>query len=145
MAPRRTSQKLVADVAPVAAGKVAMTRYRDTRNYDGQRGWFLPDDYLEHGEHPDAAAERIVREQLGWSNRVPRLAQVESFGGEDGPWHLVFHYLLELPEPLPIAAGDNVAEAAWFDLDALPDREEIAHRGCADTLEAILPAAARAS
>jgi ADP-ribose pyrophosphatase YjhB (NUDIX family) len=122
-----------------------MARYRDTRNYDGQRGWFLPDAYLEHAEHPDAAAERILRDQFGWPGQAPRLAQIESFGGDDGPWHLVFHYLLELPEPREIQPRENVAAVEWFDLDALPAREEIAHHGwCADTLDAILPAAARA-
>lgn len=137
--------KLVADVTPVAAGKVVMTRYRDASNYDGERGWFLPDDLLEHGEHPDVGAARILRDQLGWSDVEPRLAQIESFGGRNGAWHLVFHYLVELPGPRSIARGGNVAEAEWFDLDALPDRSEIAHHGwCADTLEAILPTRANA-
>jgi ADP-ribose pyrophosphatase YjhB (NUDIX family) len=137
--------KLVADVTPVAAGKVVMTRYRDTSNYDGERGWFLPDDLLEHREHPDAGAARILRDQLGWSDVQARLAQIESFGGGKGAWHLVFHYLAELPEPRPIEPGANVQEAEWFDLDALPDRTELAHHGwCADTLDAILESRAKA-
>jgi ADP-ribose pyrophosphatase YjhB (NUDIX family) len=119
-----------------------MVRYLDPSNYDGERGWFLPDDLLEHGEYPDAGAARILRDQLGWPDLEPRLAQVESFGGEKSAWHLVFHYLAELPEPRPIDPGANVAQAEWFDLDALPDRTEIAHHGwCADTLAAILPSA----
>jgi ADP-ribose pyrophosphatase YjhB (NUDIX family) len=135
-----SSHKLVADVTPVAAGQVVMTRYRDASNYDGELGWFLPDDLLEHGEHPDAGAARILHDQLGWSDVEPRLARIESFGGGKSAWHLVFHYLVELPERKLIEPGANVAEAAWFDLDGLPDRGEIAHHGwCADTLDAILP------
>jgi ADP-ribose pyrophosphatase YjhB (NUDIX family) len=134
--------KLVVDVAPLAHDRVVMTRYRDTSKYDGQAGWFLPDDLLEHGEHPDDGATRVLRDQLGWAQTEPRLAQIESFGGGKGAWHLVFHYLFELPEPRPIASGENVAAAEWFDLHTLPKRAEIAHHGwCADTLQAILPRA----
>lgn len=61
----RSLHKLVADVTLVGAGQVILTRYTDTTRYDRQRGWFLPDDYLEHEEHPADAATRIVRTQLG--------------------------------------------------------------------------------
>src|SRR5205085_221376 len=57
--------KLVADVAVVAEGEVLLVRYANTAKYDGQTGWFLPDDFLAHLEHPDDAARRIVREQTG--------------------------------------------------------------------------------
>jgi len=38
--------KLVADVALVGGDQVLFVRYRDTSRYDGEGGWFLPDDYL---------------------------------------------------------------------------------------------------
>lgn len=57
--------KLVADVALLAEGHVLMVRYRDTSKYDNQSGWFLPDDFLAHLEHPDDAAKRIVRIRQG--------------------------------------------------------------------------------
>ncbi len=118
--------KRVADVAVVAAGQVLFVRYRDTSSYDGQVGWFLPDAYLDHLEHPDDAARRILREQAGIEGVDVRIAEIESFG--NGAWHLVFHYAteVELPEA---AAGDNITAAEWFPLDALPAAADVAHHG----------------
>ena len=50
--------KLVADVLVLAEGKTLLVRYNDLRKYDGQKGWFLPDDYLAFSEHPSDAARR---------------------------------------------------------------------------------------
>ncbi len=121
--------KLVADVAPIARGKVVLVRYRDTRKYDGQAGWFLPDDYLEHGEHPEEAAKRILREQVGLPARGLRLSHIESFG--NGAWHLVFHYAADVAGTSPLIAGPNVADSEWFPFDALPSKDEVAHGGWA--------------
>jgi ADP-ribose pyrophosphatase YjhB (NUDIX family) len=121
--------KLVADVALRAEGRVLLVRYRDTSKYDRQTGWFLPDDFLEHGEHPDAAAARIVREQAGVEPPELRLAEIESFA--DGAWHLVFHYRGDLDSIPALEPGENVAASEWFALDALPDPAEVGHRGWA--------------
>lgn len=129
--------KLVADVAVLAEGRVLMVRYRDVRWYDGQRGWFLPDDYLAYLEHPDEAAGRILKEQVGLDTTRLRLGSIESFG--NGAWHLVFHYVAELDGAPTVMSGDNVAAAEWFALDALPDRSQVAHEGWGlDVLEKIL-------
>ena len=119
--------KLVADVALVAADEVLFVRYRDTSRYDRQAGWFLPDDLLDHLEHPDEGVRRIVREQTGLAADDLRLAEIESFG--DGAWHLVFHYVAVLDEPAPVDPRGNVAEATWFPLDELPPASEVAHHG----------------
>ena len=126
--------KLIADVAILAEHGVILARYRDVRRYDGQHGWFLPDDYLAHGEHPIDAAHRIAREQLGVELDAPRLAFVESFGGEagdGGAWHLTFH-VVDTPGTRPaILAGENVAAAEWFPLAELPAAGDVAHEGWA--------------
>jgi ADP-ribose pyrophosphatase YjhB (NUDIX family) len=101
--------KLAADVAILAEHSVVLARYRDVRSYDGQRGWFLPDDHLDRGEHPLDAARRIARDQLGMDLGSLRLAFVESFGGEKTAWHLVFHCVATPTACLPITAGENVA------------------------------------
>src|SRR5919204_437759 len=121
--------KLVADVAVVAGDEVLLVRYRDTSKYDGEAGWFLPDDYLARLEHPDDAARRIVREQVGTESADLRLAEIESFDGE--AWHLVFHYVAGLEDPVEVRAQGNVAAAEWFPIDSLPDAAEIAHHGWA--------------
>lgn len=121
--------KLVADVTLVNGGRVVLARYRDVTNYDGQRGWFLPDDFLDHEEHPADAAKRIVRTQLGIEPPPLRLGEIESFG--NGAWHLVFHYHGTAIEAQEIRPGDNIAAAAWFPLDSLPPASDIAHGGWA--------------
>ena len=118
--------KLVADVAVLAGDSVLLVRYRDVSRYDGQSGWFLPDDFLDHLEHPEAGAARILSEQAGLSTTV-RLDHIESFG--DGAWHLIFHYRAGLAGPVPITAGQNVAAAEWFPLDGLPPDSEMGHEG----------------
>jgi len=123
--------KLVADVALFADRQVLLVRYRDARKYDGQSGWFLPDDCLAHAEHPDAAATRILQEQVGLFDRELLLNHIESFDGDGSAWHLVFHYHAELGEPFSVVPGSNVRDAEWFELEALPPRKEMAHGGWA--------------
>ena len=120
--------KLVSDVAVVAGELVLLVRYQDVSRYDGQRGWFLPDDYLANREHPDAAARRILREQAGLEVD-PALAEIESL--TNGAWHLIFHYRAAVPAPDAVRLGANIAAAEWFPLDALPPDAEQAHEGWA--------------
>ena len=72
--------KLVADIAIRAGDRVLFVKYKDVSRYDGQRGWFLPHDYLGHLEHPDEAAKRIATTQTGLTSAVPKLSHIESFG-----------------------------------------------------------------
>jgi ADP-ribose pyrophosphatase YjhB (NUDIX family) len=119
----------VADVAILAEGRVLLVRYQDTMPYDGQSGWFLPDDLIAHLEHPSEAARRIAREQAGLDLDATDLGLVESFG--NGRWHLVFHHVARL-EAVPVAsAGSNVKDLAWFDLEELPSDDHLAHHGWA--------------
>ena len=127
--PRCRVHKLVCDVALLAEGHVLLVKYRDVSAYDGQKGWFLPDDHLAFAEHPDDAVRRIARDQVGMTIRDARLAYIESFDGTGGPWHLVFHYVSQLDRK-PTARGQgNVADAQWFKVDELPPPEELAHHG----------------
>jgi len=57
--------KLVADVTIIADDKTVLVKYKNSDNYNGQQGWFIPDDLINTGEHPDDAAIRILKEQLG--------------------------------------------------------------------------------
>lgn len=128
--------KLVADVALYAGNHVVFVKYRDTSKYDGQRGWFLPDDYLSHAEHPRDAAARIVRDQLGLDPPPLELVDIESFDG--GSWHLIFHFRGHLPHVCDLTRGDNVAAAEWFSLHSLPATNEVAHGGWGlETLEKV--------
>ena len=121
--------KLVADITIRADDRVLFVKYKDASRYDGQRGWFLPDDYLGHLEHPDEAAKRIATTQASLANVVPKLSHIESF--EDGAWHLIFHYRVDLEGKPRVRAGENIAAMEWLDLRRLPPPSAIAHHGWA--------------
>jgi hypothetical protein len=60
---------------------------------------------------------------------------------DGGAWHLVFHYVAGLTEPVEVRAAGNVAVAEWFPIDSLPEAVEIAHHGWArDVLGRVLAA-----
>jgi ADP-ribose pyrophosphatase YjhB (NUDIX family) len=119
--------RLVADVALLARDRVLFVKYRDVAKYDGQRGWFVPDDFLSHGEHPEHTAKRIARDQVGIELSDARLSSIESFG--NGAWHLVFHYVTWLEEVPAITPGANVEAHEWFRFDDLPPSSDTAHDG----------------
>src|SRR3989475_11402243 len=115
-----TVHKLVADVAVLADRQVLLVRYQDTRNYDGQRGWFLPDDYLMFVEHPDEAAARILREPVGMTTPRITLDHVQSFGGGPTAWPLIFHHKAALRHALPAAAAPTLPAPQSVPVPHLP-------------------------
>lgn len=124
--------KLVADVLVLAQGRVLLVRYNDVRKYDGQQGWFLPDDYLVYAEHPSDAAKRILREQVSLEIGDIALSYIESFGGkDDGAWHLIFHHRVELDQIPRVTPLTNIRAAEWFAVHHLPERSSVAHKGWA--------------
>ncbi len=126
-----TLHSLIADVALLVDGKVLLVRYKDVNKYDHQQGWFLPDDVIKLHEHPDRAAKRIVKEQLGYSLPNARLSHVESFVGDDGTWHIPFHYFAEVGEAPRLKPSEDLAAAEWFDLTKLPLASQVSHHGWA--------------
>ncbi|MBZ0202149.1 MAG: NUDIX hydrolase [Ignavibacteria bacterium] len=130
--------KLVADIALINKDKVLLVKYKDSNKYDHQKGWFLPDDLVRFNELPEDAARRILSEQAGYITANLTLGFMESFVGNDGSWHLVFHYyqiIDALPKMLP--SGD-VDSYQWFESYKMPDAKEVAHHGWAlDTVEQI--------
>lgn len=125
--------KLVADVALIHNNKVLLCKYKETNKYDHQKGWFIPDDLVRFNEHPSDAARRILNEQMSYITANLSLGFIESFIGNDGSWHLIFHYWQKvdaLPEIMPTTAGD-ISDYKWFDRFALPEDSEIAHHGWA--------------
>lgn len=130
--------KLVADVTIISNDKTVLVKYKNCDNYNGQQGWFIPDDLINTGEHPDDAAIRILKEQLGIETESIKIDHIESFTGMDKSWHVIFHYVYT-GENAEANAGENVAELNWFDVNALPDDKEISHHGWAKwTLQTIL-------
>ncbi|MCI0449811.1 MAG: SRPBCC domain-containing protein [Chlorobi bacterium] len=123
--------KPVADVALFRGSKTLLVKYKEVNKYDHQRGWFIPDDLMLRAEHPDDAAKRILKEQLGLENLSPKLSFIESFIGGDRSWHLIFHYHVSIDGGVELKPNTEIAENRWFEINSLPDAKEIAHHGWA--------------
>ncbi len=131
------SHRLLAGVALLADGGVLLVKYHGMP--DHQRGWFLPHGLVAHLEHPDAAVRRVLRDQLDLPADGVRLSHIESFKGNDGSWHLVFHYAAVFDATPALTPSDPLAAVQWFPLDGLPARAEVAHHGWAlDVLDGVL-------
>src|SRR5260370_6898603 len=82
---------LLVQVAPLHHSSALLVKYRISP--DNQQGWFLPNDDLHHLEHPEQAAKRILKEQAGIDDATLKLAEIESFMGNNQTCHLIFAYL----------------------------------------------------
>jgi ADP-ribose pyrophosphatase YjhB (NUDIX family) len=130
---------LIADCAVLAGGRTLLVRYADANRYDHQAGWFVPDDEVRYLEHPEAAARRILLEQVGIEAPSVHLSHIESFRGNNRTWHLAFHYVADLGHEPVAKPSPDVATTRWFPLDDLPPASEVAHHGWArQILEAIV-------
>jgi len=119
---------LIVHVAVLHHSSALLVKYQDPSIYDGQTGWFLPNDSLKHTEHPETGARRALKEQVGIDKASLKLAQIESFVGDNGSWHIVFDYIA-IPTSTHIMMGRDVSGAEWFRLDELPELKEFAHNG----------------
>lgn len=124
--------KIVADVAFFVEDRVLLVRYKDTKKYDGEAGWFLPDDFVRRGEHPAEAGLRILETQVGVTVNHVALDHIESFtGGPDDAWHLVFHFVAGAAKEPRLKPSKEVATATWFPMAELPAASTVAHHGWA--------------
>jgi ADP-ribose pyrophosphatase YjhB (NUDIX family) len=119
---------LIVHVAVLHHSSALLLKYRDPSLRDNQTGWFMPNDSLKHAEHPEVGAQRVVKEQTGIDKASFKLAQIESFVGDNGSWHLIFDYIA-IPNSKHLMKGKEISSAEWFRLDQLPESKEFAHDG----------------
>ena len=108
------------------AGRIALVRH----TYDER--WYLPGGGVEAGEAIAAAIQREVREELGLDGVVPDRVIGLFLNLKEGRDDHVVLFLMRaeaaLPDRLSTAAPFEIAEAAWFAPDALPDATSPATR-----------------
>ena len=119
--------KLIATLSLLASDKVAYVTFRAAP--DAEPGWFLPNDLLLGRENPYAAAERIAREQLGVEPKKVHLVDIDSFTGNDGTWHIAFHFRAEVEDAKTVKGGASITRLEWMPLGALPEKSKVAHGG----------------
>jgi len=103
--------------------QVLLTR-RGIQPYKDQ--WDLPGGFLANAERPDDGLARELREELDVSVTNPRFfaAEIDQYNREDiaaqARFVLSIFFVCDIPADAKFVPADDVVEAAWFSLDALP-------------------------
>ena len=96
--------RLVADVALFARNRVLLVKYKDVSLYDGQRGWFLPDDFLRFGvEFADGAKATNLPGPPGPPGEPAGPLLLQRGGGGGGSRWDQTYWVWPLPPPGPLA------------------------------------------
>ncbi|MDQ2891937.1 MAG: NUDIX domain-containing protein [Pseudomonadota bacterium] len=96
-------------------GELLMIRHR----YGNTKLWMLPGGGVERGETLAAAAAREVREETECV--VAGIAALGSYRARGEGLRDTVHLFRGITDDVPVADGVEVAEAAFFALDALPE------------------------
>jgi ADP-ribose pyrophosphatase YjhB (NUDIX family) len=112
-------------VRDLAAGRVLLVEYTADGTPNAKRaGLWLPAPELEHGEHPEDCAKRVLS-SLGVNGADLSLAGVDSFVTKD--WHVLFQYVADVAPGTHVAPDERYARAEWFSVSELPAGKAFAH------------------
>ena len=112
------------------AGRVLLVRH----TYGDRARWELPGGWVQHGEEPAEAARREVHEEVGID--VP----LRAVGMVEGDWDFKHEHLSAFVATWPGGRRPydpiEIAEVAWFALDAPPAHTGAATRAVLDVVSA---------
>lgn len=113
---------IAVDIVIYATGQSDLQVLLVRRRGEPHRGaWALPGGFVEDEESLDAAATRELREETGVSDVY--LEQLYTFGDprRDPRGRVIsVAYFALLRQPAALVAADDVDDARWFSVDALP-------------------------
>ena len=85
-------------------------------------GWGIPGGFLDHGEQPDSAVSREVREETGIEIRHVKFIKSQTLGR-----HIEFVYAAR-SDGDPRVLSREITELGWFGPTSLPEGLPHAHR-----------------
>lgn len=98
-------------------GRVLMGK----RKYPPQAGgWTLPAGFMESGEGPDECAIREAYEETGLRVKLNGLLNIYKAGDDPRTKVVLIIYFADIVSG-DLRPGDDVSEAAYFDIDNLPE------------------------
>lgn len=112
-----TTPKLGVSAVALHDGRILLIQ----RGHEPAMGkWSLPGGHVEFGEDLHSAVLREVREETGLDAVVDRfLGFVERIEAE---YHyVILDFVVDVYDASGVSAGDDAADAAWFELDGLGD------------------------
>ncbi len=88
----------------------------------GKGMWALPGGYVDEGEMPEIALKRELLEEVGLDVQVGVLLGIYPLTSAKGAQGIVLAYAATVDGPVPAGtiAGDEIADAQWFDANTLP-------------------------
>jgi hypothetical protein len=124
---------LIADVALIAEDSVLLVRYKDVEQYDGETGWFLPDDEMHAWSTQVERRCGSRRNRSAWISRPPVWGWSNRSRGTAGPG-ICRSTTRPVPAIPELEPSETILATQWFPLEELPPRSEVAHNGWALTV-----------
>ena len=112
------SPKLTADGIIVDNGKILLIR-RKSAPFKGK--WALPGGFVEYNERVENATIREVFEETGLKTKIVDLVGIYSDPDRDPRGHIVTVVYLDERQGGDLKAGDDAAEAKFFEISQLPE------------------------
>ena len=100
------------------AGRLLLVR---RANPPAQGLWSIPGGRVEIGESDEQAVVRELHEETGLRGRILHEVGTITREAPSGGTYVIRDFLVHVDEPAGLRAGDDAADAAWFEREELGD------------------------